>query len=75
MNNSYPRPQVVRDAWQCLNGEWDFAFDDQRRYSLPDDDIEWTHRITVPFAPEAERIGLGDTVFHTVCLYLRTFEL
>lgn len=75
MNNSYPRPQVVRDAWQCLNGEWDFAFDDQRRYSLPDDDIEWTHRITVPFAPEAERSGLGDTGFHTVCWYRRTFEL
>ena len=24
----YPRPQLVRETWQKLNGEWDFAFDD-----------------------------------------------
>lgn len=24
----YPRPQFVRDAWQSLNGEWDFRYDD-----------------------------------------------
>jgi hypothetical protein len=65
----------VRDAWQSLNGEWDFAFDDQRRYRLPGDDIEWTHRISVPYAPEAQASGLGDTSFHTVCWYRRTFEL
>ena len=23
--NEYPRPQLVRDAWLCLNGEWDFS--------------------------------------------------
>jgi hypothetical protein len=72
---AYPRPQVVRDAWQCLNGEWEFAFDDQRRYSLPDDEIEWSHRIVVPFAPEAEGSGVGDTGFHVVCWYRRSFEL
>ena len=21
----YPRPQMVRGSWQCLNGEWEFA--------------------------------------------------
>ena len=21
----YPRPQMVRDNWTCLNGEWDYA--------------------------------------------------
>jgi hypothetical protein len=25
----YPRPQLVRDNWDCLNGVWQFAF--QRR--------------------------------------------
>ena len=24
---NYPRPQLVRDNWTDLNGEWDFAFD------------------------------------------------
>ena len=25
----YPRPQFVRREWQCLNGSWEFAFDDE----------------------------------------------
>ncbi|HEX2325101.1 MAG TPA: hypothetical protein VHQ00_06855, partial [Chloroflexota bacterium] len=24
----YPRPQFGRPRWACLNGEWEFAFDD-----------------------------------------------
>lgn len=27
----YPRPQLVRDTWDNLNGSWDFAFDDDDR--------------------------------------------
>lgn len=26
----YPRPQLVRENWKNLNGEWNFAFDDGR---------------------------------------------
>jgi beta-galactosidase/beta-glucuronidase len=70
----YPRPQLVRDNWQSLNGTWQFAFDDERRYKLPEDPIEWTHQITVPFAPEAPASGIGDTGYHTVCWYRREFE-
>lgn len=25
---NYPRPQFVRQAWENLNGLWNFAFDD-----------------------------------------------
>lgn len=25
----YPRPQFRRDDWLPLNGEWEFAFDDE----------------------------------------------
>ena len=25
----YPRPQFERENWLSLNGEWQFAFDDQ----------------------------------------------
>ena len=70
----YPRPQLVRDSWQSLNGTWDFAFDDERRYSGPADGIEWTHRILVPFAPEAPASGIGDTGFHQSCWYRREFD-
>ena len=26
--SEYPRPQFKRDHFTCLNGEWDFMFDD-----------------------------------------------
>jgi beta-galactosidase/beta-glucuronidase len=70
----YPRPQLVRDNWVSLNGEWDFTFDDERRYCSPSDEIAWTHRIVVPFAPEAQASGIGDTGFHKVCWYQRQFD-
>ena len=25
--SEYPRPQFRRDSWLCLNGEWDFSFE------------------------------------------------
>ena len=28
VKQEYPRPQFVRKPWQCLNGMWDFSFDD-----------------------------------------------
>ena len=27
----YPRPQMVRDNWTCLNGEWDYAVASRER--------------------------------------------
>jgi hypothetical protein len=71
----YPRPQLVRDHWQSLNGQWQFAFDDAQRYNGPLDPIEWTHQIVVPFAPEAQASGIGDTNFHTCCWYRREFDI
>jgi beta-galactosidase/beta-glucuronidase len=72
---AYPRPQLVRDHWQSLNGPWRFTFDDERRFNLPRDPIEWTHDIMVPFPPESEASGIGDRGFHTVCWYQREFDI
>jgi beta-galactosidase/beta-glucuronidase len=71
----YPRPQLVRDQWQSLNGEWEFEFDDEHKYCLPSDDIPWSRRINVPFAPESELSGIGDTGFHNACWYRCRFKL
>ena len=30
----YPRPQFARDRWLNLNGQWEFAFDDEDRLLL-----------------------------------------
>eukprot|EP01034_Spumella_vulgaris_P042282 gene42282-52424_t len=65
----YPRPQLVRADWTCLNGPWDFSYDDQRRYRGPQDEIGWERSINVPFPPESSASGIGDTGFHSVCWY------
>src|SRR3569832_2376198 len=67
----YPRPQMVREQWQSLNGEWEFEFDDAQQFSLPADPIPWSRRIAVPFTPKTEASGIGDTGFHPACRYRR----
>lgn len=50
----YPRPQMERDAWQCLNGEWDYAITGDT-----DEVAAWDGKILVPFSPETEMSGVG----------------
>jgi beta-galactosidase/beta-glucuronidase len=71
----YPRPQLVRDQWLNLNGKWRFRYDDELHFKLPEQVTGWTHEINVPFAPETELSGIGDTGFHRACWYQREFEL
>ncbi|MEG4091636.1 glycoside hydrolase family 2 TIM barrel-domain containing protein [Microcoleus sp. Pol12B4] len=71
----YPRPQLRRSNWICLNGQWRFAYDDGGRCVQPIDISEWTHTIEVPFAPESAKSGIGDTNFHANCWYEREFDV
>ncbi|GAA2313911.1 beta-galactosidase [Streptomyces kunmingensis] len=72
----YPRPSFVRADWLNLNGTWQFARD-------PGDsglerglvDAELPDRIVVPFCPEAELSGIGDTDFHHAVWYRRTVRI
>ena len=68
----YPRPQLVREQWQSLDGPWDFAMDVRARHP---DDIDWQRQILVPFAPDTRASGIGDTGFHPVCWYRRMVEV
>ena len=70
----YPRPQLRRDSWISLNGQWEFAFDPDAAWRTPDD-VVWTERIRVPFAPEAPASGLGHTGFLRACWYRTTVVL
>ena len=74
-DTAYPRPQLVREHWQSLNGQWKFTFDNDRKYKHPSDPIEWTHRIEVPFPPESDASGIGDRGFHHAVWYQREFDL
>ena len=81
----YPRPQFRRTDWINLNGEWHFAFDDKdagfaERWQavspreLGSDGSPFDRRIVVPFCYQAKLSGIGETTFHDVVWYARTFE-
>jgi len=73
---THPRPQLTRARWTDLGGDWGFAYDDQNR-GIDDGWSEhtgpYTRTITVPFPPESPASGIGDTSFHPVVWYRRTF--
>lgn len=73
----YPRPQFVRDAWLCLNGEWEFEFDDndagerERWY----EERALSRNIQVPFCFQSELSGIGDPAFHDIVWYRKQVVL
>ena len=75
--SEHPRPQMVRDGWVNLNGQWDFAFDfsksgqERKFYEVGDFD----RQITVPFCPESKLSGIGFTDFIPACWYRRKMNL
>lgn len=69
----YPRPQLRRDGWLTLDGQWEFALDPHAQWTRPDS-VTWTHTIRVPFAPETPASGIGNTSFYRACWYRRTFD-
>lgn len=44
-HSEHPRPQAKREAWLCLNGEWDF-------YKTNGKEESFRGKIVVPFSPE-----------------------
>lgn len=73
----YPRPQFVRPEWENLNGEWEFAFDDEER-GLEEgwqDGRSLPGRIIVPYPYQGELSGVGDKSVHECVWYARSFEL
>jgi len=74
-DGTYPRPQLVRDAWADLCGPWGFRYDDdgrglEERWFVTAD---FDRQIVVPFPPEATASGIHDTGYHPVVWYARSF--
>lgn len=73
--NEYPRPQFVRESWMNLNGWWQFDYDDgdegvrARWYG----EAELGRRINVPYVYQTKLSGIGETEFHPIVWYKRTF--
>lgn len=74
MRSEYPRPQLVRDAWLCLNGEWQFEIDNSKsgmERKLYKNDVTLNTKINVPFCPESRLSGIGNTDFMECVWYKR----
>jgi beta-galactosidase/beta-glucuronidase len=72
----YPRPQLQRPDWLNLNGQWQFeidAGDSGIDRGLLDRDL--AGEITVPFAPETELSGVGNTDYLEAVWYRRTVSV
>lgn len=72
----YPRPQVRRDRWMCLNGTWEFevdAADSGEERGLQRRPLR--EAITVPFAPESTLSGLGLVDFLPAVWYRRELSI
>jgi len=74
----YPRPQFERKEWQCLNGEWEFSFDDENvgeKEKWHEAGQPYLRTINVPFAFQSKLSGIEDNSFHDVVWYRRVLEV
>ncbi|KPV43959.1 glycoside hydrolase family 2 protein [Alicyclobacillus ferrooxydans] len=73
----YPRPQMTRDEWMNLNGDWEFEIDNGRtgreRNILNKERFNQT--IVVPFCPESKLSGVENKDFMSAVWYRRTFTV
>ena len=70
--DAYPRPQLVRDKWLSLDGEWTFSIKKTNEAGLP----PGPKTINVPFCPESMLSGLNRiTRPDELLLYGRSFTV
>ena len=68
----YPRPQLVRKSWLCLNGEYDYAIT-AAESGKPE---KFDGKILVPFSVESEASGVNKPLSPEQRLwYRRSFSL
>jgi len=67
--NRYPRPQMKRDSFVCLNGEWDFAVRAEEK--LPE---AYEQKVLVPYPPQSSLSRFDGTIAQRdVLFYHRRF--
>ncbi len=76
LTEGHPFPQLRRSGWRSLDGDWDFAYDDNRTGVADGLPASGAHErtIRVPFPPESSLSGVGDTSYHPVVWYSRTIS-
>jgi beta-galactosidase/beta-glucuronidase len=75
----YPRPQFVREEWLNLNGEWEFAIEEEDEIGGLQagwqDGRPLSGRILVPFPYQCELSGINDKTIYEVVWYARSFAI
>ena len=64
--SEYPRPQLRRDSYLCLNGLWEYAI--RKEDAIPE---VFDGTILVPYSPEVEKSGVNKTVMPDDYLFYR----
>ena len=64
--SEYPRPQLQRDSYICLNGYWEYAI--KKDEAIPD---FFDGQILVPYSPEVEKSGVNKVVMPDDYLFYR----
>ena len=64
--SEYPRPQLKRDSYICLNGQWEYAI--RKEEAIPE---SFDGQILVPYSPEVEKSGVNKVVMPDDYLFYR----
>ncbi|MBE7065066.1 MAG: MFS transporter [Ruminococcaceae bacterium] len=65
----YPRPQLKRASYECLNGEWRFKIQGKK-------ELKYDGSINVPFVPESRISGVFKSIDkRDILIYERTFNV
>lgn len=72
----YPRPKLVRERFELLDGVWDFAFDESNgvRFAQLKQGKGYDRKIVVPYSYHTKKSGIGLEEEYSVVWYARRFS-
>jgi beta-galactosidase/beta-glucuronidase len=76
--NEYPRPQLVRDHWENLNGLWEFQYDDLNKGIIEQWFRQKKHfdqQIEVPFVYQSSLSGIQEIEEHDIVWYRKYVKI
>ena len=69
--SEYPRPQLKRAGWVCLNGVWEYAIQSVQETETSDSPPKYDGEILVPYSPECLLSGVGRQLLPGETLWYR----
>ncbi|MRN25392.1 glycoside hydrolase family 2 [Romboutsia ilealis] len=74
----YPRPQFIRGNWIDLNGEWEFAFDDEDKGQFEKSFMNnnfFDRKIIVPYSYHTKNSGIHLNEDHQIVWYKKDLKI